>query len=105
MTKLEADVESLEARNHGDEFKKIKEENDRLRTEFEHRALKGDFNVNSRIMHYKFNPAAIAEQLADDKQKALLQEVETLRTLAASGNHSGVPAVSSLQAQGLSGPV
>jgi hypothetical protein len=62
--------------------------------------LKGDFNINTKILHLKMNPAAIAEKQADEKQKALLQEVEQLRTIVASGNNTGVPTVSSLQVQG-----
>ena len=101
VAKLESDIDAVDGRGHKDELRKLKEENDRLKGEMEHRALKGDFNINTRILHFKMNPAAIAEQQAEEKQKALLQEVEQLRAIVGSGNHSGAPAVSSLQAQGL----
>ena len=86
---------------HVKELEKLREENEKLKDEIAHRALKGDFNINTRILHFKMNPAAIAEKQAEEKQNALLEEVERLRILASSGNHSGtsIPA-SSVHAQG-----
>lgn len=101
VAKLESDLEACDGKGQKEENKKLKAEIERLQGELEHRALKGDFNINTRILHYKFNPMALAEQQAEEKQNALLQEVEQLRAVVASGNPSGVPAVSSsLQAKG-----
>ncbi|XP_011502021.1 PREDICTED: mitotic spindle assembly checkpoint protein MAD1 [Ceratosolen solmsi marchali] len=102
VAKLESDLEAVDGGGQREECKKLREEVERLRNEFEHRALKGDFNINSRILHFKMNPAAIAEQQAEEKRKALLEEVEQLRTIVASGSHTGIPTVSSLQMQELS---
>ncbi|XP_015119253.1 mitotic spindle assembly checkpoint protein MAD1 [Diachasma alloeum] len=106
VEKLEADLatisdpESLRAK---DECKRLRGEVERLKGELEHRALKGDFNVNSRILHFKMNPAAIAGQQAEEKQKALLQEVEELRARVQHGfaGQSGavITTSSSFQAQ------
>lgn len=101
MAKLEADLESLDGVNQREENKNLKEELDQLKGELEHRALKGDFNINAKILHFKFNPLAVASQQAEEKQMALVQEVEQLRALVASGNVSGAPATSSLHAQGI----
>ncbi|XP_001604630.2 mitotic spindle assembly checkpoint protein MAD1 [Nasonia vitripennis] len=100
VAKLESDLEVCDGKGLKEENKKLKAEIERLQGELEHRALKGDFNINTRILHYKLNPLALAEQEAEAKQNALLQEVEQLRAVVASGNPSGVPAVSSsLQAK------
>lgn len=79
---------------------KLREEVDRLKGELEHRALKGDFNCNARVLHFKMNPAAIAEKQAEEKQEALLREVEELRARLATGTTSMGPVGSSLHAQG-----
>ncbi|XP_014207576.1 mitotic spindle assembly checkpoint protein MAD1 [Copidosoma floridanum] len=99
VSKYEADLEALEGRSQKDEIKKLKDEIDKLKGELEYRALKGDFNINSKILHFKMNPAAIAMQQAEEKQKALLEEVERLRIIVSSGSHSGTAPTSSLQAQ------
>ena len=99
VAKLEFDLEGIDGKSQRDEVIKLKEEINKLKGELEHRALKGDFNINTKILHFKMNPAAIAEQQAEEKQKALLQEVEQLRAIVGSGNTSNAP-VSSLQAQG-----
>uniref|UniRef100_A0A6V7IDT1 Mitotic spindle assembly checkpoint protein MAD1 n=1 Tax=Bracon brevicornis TaxID=1563983 RepID=A0A6V7IDT1_9HYME len=101
VDKLEADLAAisdpgvLQAR---DECKKLREEVDRLKGELEHRALKGDFNINARILHFKMNPAEIASQQAEEKQRALLQEVEELRARVQMGQTGPVTA-SSFHAQ------
>lgn len=69
-----------------------------MKGELEHRALKGDFNCNARILHFSMNPATIAEQQAEEKQKALLREVEELRIKVAQGGANVTTSV--LQAQG-----
>lgn len=99
VARLESDLESVDGRSRKDECIKLQAEIDKMKTELEHRALKGDFNINSRILHFKMNPAAIAGQQADDKHKVLLEEVEQLRTEVASGS-SGKARVSTLQTQG-----
>lgn len=70
-----------------------------MKGELEHRALKGDFNCNSRILHFRMNPQAVAEQEAEEKQKALLRELEELRSKVNTGS-TGTVASSSLHAQG-----
>ncbi|KAJ8675991.1 hypothetical protein QAD02_011777 [Eretmocerus hayati] len=99
VAKLESDLEAVDGKHQKEENKKLREEVDRLKGELEHRALKGDFNINSKILHFKMNPAALAEKQAEEKQKALLQEVEQLRAIVASGNLSENLPVSSLHAQ------
>ncbi|KAJ8668557.1 hypothetical protein QAD02_010220 [Eretmocerus hayati] len=99
VAKLESDLEAVDDKHQKEENKKLREEVDRLKGELEHRALKGDFNINSKILHFKMNPAALAEKQAEEKQKALLQEVEQLRAIVASGNLSENLPVSSLHAQ------
>lgn len=104
VTKLEEDLIAIsdpEIIKSKDECFKLREEIKKLKGELEHRALKGDFNCNAKILHFKMNPAEIASQLAEDKQKALLQEVEELRAMVQLGN-AGVSgaASSSLYAQG-----
>lgn len=98
VAKLEADLESVEGNNQRDECNKLREEIERLKGEMEHRALKGDFNSNARVLHFTMNPAAIAEQQAEEKQKALLRELEELRAKVAAGG-TGTTA-SPLQIQG-----
>ncbi|KAK2582197.1 hypothetical protein KPH14_004550 [Odynerus spinipes] len=97
VAKLEADLESIEGGNQRDECNKLKEEIERLKGEIEHRALKGDFNCNAKVLHFTMNPAAIAEQQAEEKQKALMRELEELRAKVAAGG-AGATA-SSLQIQ------
>ncbi|XP_003703551.1 mitotic arrest-deficient 1 [Megachile rotundata] len=97
VTKLESDLQAAEGYSQVDECNKLKEEVERLKGELEHRALKGDFNCNARILHYSMNPAAIAEQQAEEKQKALLRELEELRAKVAQGGTNAT--TSSLQAQ------
>lgn len=82
------------------ECEKLREEVNRLKGELEHRALKGDFNCNARVLHFKMNPATIAQKQAEEKHLALLQEVEELRARLVSGNSSSGPVGSSLHAQG-----
>lgn len=97
VAKLESDLQAAESHNQADECNKLREEVERLKGELEHRALKGDFNCNARILQFTMNPAAIAEQQAEEKQKALLLEVEELRTKVA---QSGAKATTSIvQAQ------
>ncbi|XP_071871352.1 mitotic arrest-deficient 1 isoform X2 [Bombus fervidus] len=97
VAKLESDLQAAEGHNQADECNKLREEVERLKGELEHRALKGDFNCNARILHFTMNPAAIAEQQAEEKQKALLHEVEELRAKVAQGGVNMT--TSSLQAQ------
>lgn len=80
--------------------KKLRQELDKLKGELEHRALKGDFNVNCRVMHYKMNPLAVAEEQAQEKQKAMVRELEELRRLVSTGSTAGSTQTSSLHAQG-----
>ncbi|XP_076249676.1 mitotic arrest-deficient 1 isoform X2 [Calliopsis andreniformis] len=97
VAKLESDLQSAEGYSQIDECNKLREEIERLKGELEHRALKGDFNCNARILHFTMNPAAIAEKQAEEKQKAILQELEELRAKVAQGGSNA--ATSSLQAQ------
>lgn len=99
VAKLEADLQGTEVNNQADECNKLKAEIDRLKNELEHRALKGDFNCNTKVLHFTMNPAAIAEQQADGKHKALLREVEELRAKIAQGGSNAT--TSSLQDQGI----
>lgn len=100
VAKLEADLDAIDGKNLKEDNKNLKEEIDRLKGELEHRALKGDFNIDSKILHFKMNPATVAYEQAEHKQKALLEEVEKLRAIVATGKFSEAP-VSSLQAQGV----
>ncbi|XP_047357398.1 mitotic spindle assembly checkpoint protein MAD1 isoform X1 [Vespa velutina] len=97
IAKLEADLESVEGNNQKEECNELREEIVRLKGEIEHRALKGDFNSNARVLHFTMNPAAIAEQQAEEKQKALLRELEELRAKVAAGGAGTI--VSPLQIQ------
>ena len=97
VAKLENDLQAAEGYSQAEECNKLKEEIERLKGELEHRALKGDFNCNARILHYTMNPATIAEQQAEEKQKALLRELEELRAKVAQGGANAT--TSSLQAQ------
>ncbi|XP_043267547.1 mitotic spindle assembly checkpoint protein MAD1 [Venturia canescens] len=99
VTKLEAELGGTEAGVDRDECQKLREENERLKEELEHRALKGDFNCNARIMHFSMNPAAIASQLAEEKQQALIREVEELRARVQIGAGPSAAGVPSLHAQ------
>lgn len=98
VSKLEADLQATEASSQKNECSKLLEEIKRLKGELEHRALKGDFNCNARVLHFTMNPAAIAEKQAEEKQAALLREVEELRGKVAAGNYGAT--TSSLQTQG-----
>lgn len=98
VSKLEADLQAAESCTQKNECDKLRGEIEQLRGELEHRALKGDFNCNSRVLHFTMNPTALAEKQAEEKQAALLQEVEELRAKVASGNYGTV--TSSLQTQG-----
>lgn len=98
VAKLESDLQAAEGYNQTEECNKLKEEVERLKGELEHRALKGDFNSNARVLHFTMNPAAIAEQQAEEKQKALLCELEELRAKVMQGGINAT--TSSLQAQG-----
>lgn len=95
---METDLQAVETGTQKNECNKLREEIEQLRGELVHRALKGDFNCNARILHFTMNPAAIAERQAEEKQAALLREVEDLRAMVASGNYGAT--VSSLQTQG-----
>nr|XP_012232777.1 PREDICTED: LOW QUALITY PROTEIN: mitotic spindle assembly checkpoint protein MAD1 [Linepithema humile] len=97
VSKLEADLQAAETYAQKNECEKLREEIEQLRGELEHRALKGDFNCNSRILHFTMNPTALAEKQAEEKQVALLQELEELRAKVASGSYGTV--TSSLQTQ------
>lgn len=88
----------VETGTQKNECNKLREEIEQLRGELEHRALKGDFNCKARVLHFTMNPAMIAEKQAEEKQAALLREVEELRAKVASGNYGST--VSSLQMQG-----
>ena len=100
VAKQEADLEAVSNGKQLEEYRKLQQEVEKLKGELEHRALKGDFNCSSRVLHYRMNPKAIAEQQAEEKQKSLLREVEELRAQVASGN-VGTVGMSSLQSQGL----
>ncbi|CAL1689070.1 unnamed protein product [Lasius platythorax] len=97
VNKLEADLQAAETGTQKNECNKLREEIEQLRGELEHRALKGDFNCNARILHFAMNPAAIAEKQAEEKQAALLREVEELRAKVRSGNYGAT--TSSFQTQ------
>ncbi|XP_012056199.1 PREDICTED: mitotic spindle assembly checkpoint protein MAD1 [Atta cephalotes] len=97
VSKLETDLQTAEIGTQKNECNKLKEEIEQLRGELEHRTLKGDFNCNARVLHFTMNPASMAEKQAEEKQAALLQEVEELRAKMASGNYGTT--VSSLQTQ------
>ncbi|XP_066589781.1 mitotic spindle assembly checkpoint protein MAD1-like [Prorops nasuta] len=97
VTKLEGDLQIAEGGYDRDEYNKLKAEIERLKGELEHRALKGDFNCNSKVVHFTMNPAAIAEQQAEERQKALLRELEELRVKVMAG--AGNASASSLQMQ------
>lgn len=99
VAKLESDLQAAEGYNHVEVCNKLREEIERLKGELEHRALKGDFNCNARVLHFTMNPAAIAEKQAEEKQKALLQELKELRAKMAQGGPSSTTP-SSLQAEG-----
>ncbi|XP_026666569.1 mitotic spindle assembly checkpoint protein MAD1 isoform X2 [Ceratina calcarata] len=97
VTKLENDLQAAEGHNKMDECNKLRIEVERLKGELEHRALKGDFNCDSRILHFTMNPAAIAEKQAEEKQKALLRELEELRAKVSLGSTNVT--ISNLQVQ------
>lgn len=97
VNKLEADLQAAEVGAQKNECNKLRKEIEQLRGELEHRTLKGDFNCNARVLHFTMNPAAIAERQAEEKQAALLREVEELRAKVGSGNYGAT--TSSLQTQ------
>ncbi|XP_076623924.1 mitotic arrest-deficient 1 [Colletes latitarsis] len=97
VAKLESDLQAAEGNHQMDECHKLRQEINRLKGELEHRALKGDFNCNARVLHFTMNPAAIAEQQAEEKHKALLRELEELRAKVAQGGANTT--TSSLQVQ------
>lgn len=99
VAKLESDLEVVDSGKQREEFRKLQEEVGKLKDELAHRALKGDFSCNSRILHFRMNPQAVAEQEAEEKQKALLRELEELRGKVNSDN-PGTTGSSSLHAQG-----
>ncbi|XP_057330700.1 mitotic spindle assembly checkpoint protein MAD1 isoform X1 [Microplitis mediator] len=99
VSKLEADLDNVDSMTTRGECQRLREEVDKLKGELEHRALKGDFNCNAQILHFKMNPAAIASQQAEEKMKAILQEVEELRTRVQLGNTETPIGASSVQAQ------
>lgn len=98
VAKLESDLEVVDSGKQREEFRKLQEEVGKLKDELAHRALKGDFSCNSRILHFRMNPQAVAEQEAEEKQKALLRELEELRGKVNSDN-PGTTGSSSLHAQ------
>ncbi|XP_043251140.1 mitotic spindle assembly checkpoint protein MAD1 isoform X2 [Colletes gigas] len=97
VAKLESDLQAAEGNHQMDECHKLRQEINRLKGELEHRALKGDFNCNARVLHFTMNPAAIAEEQAEEKHKALLRELEELRAKVAQGGANTT--TSSLQVQ------
>ncbi|XP_014484736.1 PREDICTED: mitotic spindle assembly checkpoint protein MAD1 [Dinoponera quadriceps] len=97
VSKLEADLQAAEDVAQRNECNRLREEIEQLKGELEHRSLKGDFNSNARVLHYTMNPAAIAEKQAEEKQAALLQELEELRGKVTTGNFGTT--TSSLHAQ------
>lgn len=99
VAKLESNLETVEGYNQVDECTKLQKEIDRLKGELEHRALKGDFNCDAKVLHFVMNPAAIAEKQAEEKQMALIREVEELRAKLVQGG-ANTTASSSLQTQG-----
>lgn len=99
VAKLESNLEAVEGYNQVDECTKLQKEIDRLKGELEHRALKGDFNCDAKVLHFAMNPAAIAEKQAEEKQMALIREVEELRAKLVQGG-ANTTASSSLQTQG-----
>ncbi|XP_043468626.1 mitotic spindle assembly checkpoint protein MAD1-like [Leptopilina heterotoma] len=98
VARLETDLEVIDSGRQKEEFRKLQDEVEKLKGELEHRALKGDFNCNSRILHFRMNPQAVAEQEAEEKQKALLRELEELRAKDSTGT-GGTVGTSSLHAQ------
>lgn len=101
VARLESDLEVIDSGKQKEEFRKLQDEVEKLKGELEHRALKGDFNCNSRILHFRMNPQAVAEQEAEEKQKALLRELEELRARNSTGSGGGgTVGTSSLHAQG-----
>ncbi|RLU19512.1 hypothetical protein DMN91_008069 [Ooceraea biroi] len=97
VSKLEADLQATETDPQKNECTKLREEIEQLRGELEHRTLKGDFNCDSRVLHFTMNPAAIAEKQAEEKQAALLRELEELRAKITIGSYGAT--TSSLHAQ------
>lgn len=95
---MEADLQATETGTKKNEYNKLREEIEQLKGELEHRALKGDFNCKARVLHFTMNPTAIAEKQAEEKQAALLREVDELRSKVATGNFGAT--TSSLQTQG-----
>ncbi|KAG7187922.1 hypothetical protein KM043_013886 [Ampulex compressa] len=85
VAKLEADLQSSDSSHQCEECNKLREQVEWLKAELEHRALKGDFNCDARILHFKANPAEIAFNLAEEKRMALLKELEDLRAIAKPG--------------------
>ncbi|CAG5102106.1 Similar to MAD1L1: Mitotic spindle assembly checkpoint protein MAD1 (Homo sapiens) [Cotesia congregata] len=99
VSKLEADLDSVDSTATRKECQRLREEVDKLKGELEHRVLKGDFNCNARILHFKMNPAAVASQQAEEKMAGILREVEELRARVQLGNTDAPIGVSSVHAQ------
>ncbi|KAK0172583.1 hypothetical protein PV328_005884 [Microctonus aethiopoides] len=99
VSKLEANLATSDAIRSREEYQKLRDENEKLKAELEHRILKGDFNCNARVLHFKMNPAAIASQQNEDKMKALYAEVEELRSQVKLGNSETFTGTSSVHAQ------
>lgn len=95
---MELDLQAAEADTQKQDCTKLREEIEHLKDELKHRSLKGDFNCGARVLHFTMNPAAIAERQAEEKQAALLKEIEVLRTKVAEGGCGTT--TSSLQTQG-----
>lgn len=100
VSKLEANLATSDVITSREEYQKLRDENEKLKAELEHRILKGDFNCNARVLHFKMNPAAIASQQNEDKMKALYAEVEELRSQVKLGNSETFTGTSSVHSQG-----
>ncbi|KAF6202689.1 hypothetical protein GE061_003090 [Apolygus lucorum] len=63
-----------------DENLALKEKVEQMQYELEHRALRGDFNVqNTKILHFKMNPTSQAIEQRTDELEKLRTEVAQLR--------------------------
>ncbi|XP_034935395.1 mitotic spindle assembly checkpoint protein MAD1 [Chelonus insularis] len=97
VSKLEADLDTYGTVTSREECQQLREEIEILRRELEHRVLKGDFNCKSRVLHLKHNPAALANQQAQEKMHKLQQEIEKLRQYVQSENLGPINVTSQCQ--------